>query len=155
MITRFGMSEDFGMVALETVTNQYLGGDTSLACSPETAKRIDQMVIDEVHREYQKAKALLMTHTDALHELAEHLLKEETITGKQFMVILNKYLAPEQTEVTPKDTEEVDEVKKIPTEGKHNIAASTRKEEAVVKETPHEEAPVKEEAPTQEDTPSA
>jgi cell division protease FtsH len=90
MITRFGMDDGIGMVALETVNSPYLGGDTSLACSAETAARIDQLVIEEVQREYQKAKKLLTENTDKLHELAEYLLKEETITGTQFMEILKR-----------------------------------------------------------------
>lgn len=88
MITRFGMSEDFGMVALETVTNQYLGGDTSLACSNETASLIDQRVVDLVKRQYEKAKILLSDNKAKLHELAKYLYERETITGEEFMQIL-------------------------------------------------------------------
>ena len=94
MITRYGMSDEFGMVALETVTNKYLGGDTSLACSEETASRIDQMVVQEVQKEYAKAKDLISSHMGKLHELAKYLYERETITGEEFMSILNK--KPEQ-----------------------------------------------------------
>lgn len=89
MITRYGMSEDFGMVALETVTNQYLGGDTSLACSQDTAKEIDKKVIETVKAQYEKAKQLLTENKARLHELAKYLYDEETITGEEFMKILN------------------------------------------------------------------
>lgn len=89
MITRYGMSEDFGMVALETVNNQYLGGDTSLACSQDTAKEIDRKVIETVKTQYEKAKQLLTENKAKLHELAKYLYDEETITGEEFMKILN------------------------------------------------------------------
>ena len=88
MITRYGMSGQFGMVALETVTNQYLGGDTSLACSPETAKEIDDEVIATVKAQYEKAKEILAQNEAKLHELAAYLLEKETITGEEFMKIL-------------------------------------------------------------------
>ncbi len=90
MITRYGMSDEFGMVALETVKNQYLGGDTSLACSEETSARIDQMVVDLVQKQYNKAKDLLSSHISKLHELAKYLYEKETITGEEFMEILNR-----------------------------------------------------------------
>jgi cell division protease FtsH len=90
MITRFGMDDEIGMVALETVNSPYLGVDTSLACSAETSAKIDKLVIAEVQREYNKAKKLLSANKDKLDELAEYLLREETITGKQFMEILKK-----------------------------------------------------------------
>ena len=90
MITRYGMSDEFGMVALETVKNQYLGGDTSLACSEETSARIDQMVVDLVQKQYSKAKDLLSSHISKLHELAKYLYEKETITGEEFMEILNR-----------------------------------------------------------------
>ncbi|MDY2628481.1 MAG: ATP-dependent zinc metalloprotease FtsH [Lachnospiraceae bacterium] len=88
MITRFGMNEEFGMVALETVSNQYLGGDSSLACSPETATSIDKKVIDLVHIQYEKAYKLLSENKMKLHELAKFLYEKETITGEEFMEIL-------------------------------------------------------------------
>lgn len=89
MITRYGMSEEFGMVALETVNNQYLGGDTSLACSDDTAKEIDKKVIETVRIQYEKARELLSENMDKLHELAKYLYEKETITGEEFMKILN------------------------------------------------------------------
>ena len=90
MVTRYGMSDQFGMVALETVTNQYLGGDTSLACSPETAKAIDDEVIKTVKAQYEKAMGILKDHAAKLNELAGYLLEKETITGEEFMEILNR-----------------------------------------------------------------
>ena len=90
MVTRYGMSDQFGMVALETVTNQYLGGDTSLACSPETAKAIDDEVIATVKAQYEKAMRILRDHAAKLNELAGYLLEKETITGEEFMEILNR-----------------------------------------------------------------
>ena len=90
MVTRYGMSDQFGMVALETVTNQYLGGDTSLACSPETAKAIDDEVIATVKAQYEKAMGILRDHAAKLNELAGCLLEKETITGEEFMEILNR-----------------------------------------------------------------
>ncbi len=88
MVTRYGMSDQFGMVALETVTNQYLGGDTSLACSPDTAKVIDEEVVELVKSAYRKAKELLSENQEKLHEIAAYLLEKETITGEEFMDIL-------------------------------------------------------------------
>ena len=90
MVTRYGMSDEFGMVALETVTNQYLGGDTSLACSSETAKAIDDEVIATVKAQYEKAMGILRDHAAKLNELAGYLLEKETITGEEFMEILNR-----------------------------------------------------------------
>ena len=89
MITRYGMSDDFDMVALETVTNQYLGGDASLACSAETQPRIDQQVVALVKREHQKALDILRENRTKLDELANFLYEKETITGEEFMGILN------------------------------------------------------------------
>ena len=90
MVTRYGMTDQFDMVALETVTNQYMGGDTSLTCAPETSARIDQMVVDTVKDQHQKALELLRGHEDKLHELAKFLCEKETITGEEFMAILNR-----------------------------------------------------------------
>ena len=90
MVTRYGMSETFDMVALETVTNQYLGGDTSLACSPDTAKLIDEEVIKIVREQHQKALQILKENEGKLHEIAEYLLDKETITGEEFMDIFHK-----------------------------------------------------------------
>jgi len=89
MLTRYGMSDEFGMVALETVTNQYLGGDTSLACSPETQAKIDRLVVDLVERQHQKAVKILQDDRQKLDELARFLHEKETITGEEFMSILN------------------------------------------------------------------
>ena len=90
MITRFGMSEEFGMVALETVTNQYLGGDTSLACSNETASKVDAAVIAVVKEAHEKAVNILRENMDQLDEIAAYLLEKETITGEEFMEILQR-----------------------------------------------------------------
>ena len=90
MITRYGMSPDFDMVALETVQNQYLGGDTSLACSAETAAKIDQQVVELVKRQHEKASQILSENRKKLDELAQYLYEKETITGDEFMEILNK-----------------------------------------------------------------
>ena len=89
MLTRYGMSDEFGMVALETVTNQYLGGDASLACSPETQTKIDRLVVDLVERQHQKALQILRDDRQKLDELARFLHEKETITGEEFMSILN------------------------------------------------------------------
>ena len=89
MITRYGMSEDFDMVALETVTNQYLGGDASLACSAETQTQIDRQVVELVKKQHNKAIQLLMDNREKLNELTEFLYDRETITGEEFMQILN------------------------------------------------------------------
>lgn len=89
MITRFGMSDTFGMVALETLSNQYLGGDTSLACSMETATKIDQEVMAMIKQAHDKAKDLLMANREKMDEIAEYLLEKETITGEEFMHILH------------------------------------------------------------------
>ena len=90
MITRYGMSRKFDMVALETVQNQYLGGDTSLACSVETAAKIDQEVVDTVRTAHEKAIGILQENMEALHRLAHYLLEKETITGEEFMDLLEK-----------------------------------------------------------------
>ena len=90
MITRYGMSEDFDMVALETVSNQYLGGDASLACAADTASIIDQKVITLVKEQHQKALQILQDNLPKLHELAKYLYEKETITGEEFMDILNR-----------------------------------------------------------------
>lgn len=89
MVTRFGMSEEFGMVALETMSNQYLGGDASLACSPETATEIDRKVVALVKEQYAKAENLLRTHMKELNSLAQYLYQYETITGDEFMDVLH------------------------------------------------------------------
>ena len=88
MITRYGMSAEFDMVAMETVTNQYLGGDTSLACSADTQKEIDRKVVELVKKQHEKARKILEENREKLDELAAFLYEKETITGEQFMEIL-------------------------------------------------------------------
>ena len=89
MITRYGMSKDFGMVAMETVNNQYLGGDSSLSCSAQTQSKIDEEVVALVKQQYDKAVKILMDNREKLTELSEFLYQKETITGEEFMEILN------------------------------------------------------------------
>ncbi len=98
MISRFGMSEDFGMVAFETVTNQYLGGDVALMCSESTSARIDAMVVALVKKAYERAVEIIKTNMPKLHELAKYLYEKETITGEEFMEILNR--KPEELTAT-------------------------------------------------------
>ncbi len=98
MVTRYGMSEKFGMVALETVSNQYLGGDSSLACSNETAANIDKAVIAMVKEAHDKAVGILQENMEKLDEIATYLLEKETITGEEFMTILNKEKDSEKEE---------------------------------------------------------
>ena len=90
MVTRLGMSDTFGMTALETVNNQYLGGDTSLACSAETAAKVDEEVVKLIRKAHDEAKELLKNNMSKLHELAKYLYDHETITGEEFMEILQK-----------------------------------------------------------------
>ena len=90
MITRYGMSDEFDMVALETVTNQYLGGDTSLACSADTQREIDREVVELVKKQHEKSEKILSDNREKLDELAKYLYEKETITGEEFMNILNK-----------------------------------------------------------------
>ena len=90
MVTRLGMSKTFDMMALETVSNQYLGGDASLTCSPETAAKIDEEVLELIRSAHEKAIAILKENMEKLHELAHYLLERETITGEEFMEILKK-----------------------------------------------------------------
>ena len=97
MITRYGMSDEFGMVAMETVSNQYLGGDTSLACSPDTATAIDRQVVDVVRAQHDKAVSLLKNNMASLNRVAEYLYREETITGEQFMALLRGLPEPGET----------------------------------------------------------
>lgn len=100
MITRYGMSEQFGMVALETVGNQYLGGDTALACSADTATKVDEEVIKLVKRAYDKAVDILKANEEKLAELASYLLEKETITGEEFMAILKNEKEKESEVIT-------------------------------------------------------
>ena len=99
MITRFGMSDEFDMVAMETVTNQYLGGDTSLACSAETAALIDRKVVEVVKTEHDKARKLISENIRKLHEIAKFLYEKETITGEEFMEVLDRPLEAAETTV--------------------------------------------------------
>ena len=96
MLTRYGMSKDFDMVALETVNNQYLGGDTSLACSAQTQREIDQKVVELVKAQHEKAVRILTDNRAKLDELAQYLYQKETITGEEFMEILNREPAQAQ-----------------------------------------------------------
>ena len=90
MIARYGMSDDFDMVAFETVTNQYLGGDASLACSAETQQRIDREVVELVRAQHAKARRLLEENRAALDKLSDYLYEKETITGEEFMQLLHQ-----------------------------------------------------------------
>lgn len=90
MITRYGMSEDFDMVAMENVSNQYLGGDASLACSFETQTLLDKKVVELVKKQHEKALTILKENMPKLHELAKYLYEHETITGEEFMKILQE-----------------------------------------------------------------
>ena len=106
MITRYGMADDIGMVAMEQIQNQYLGGDASLTCSPETQTKIDQMTVDLVRKQHDKAYALLNTNINKLHEITKYLYEKETISGTEFMEILNrKEIDP--SVVAPAESEEV------------------------------------------------
>ncbi len=97
MITRYGMSDEFGMVAMETVSNQYLGGDASLACSPDTATAIDRQVVEVIRAQHEKAVNLLKSNMASLNRVAEFLYREETITGEQFMSLLRGLPEPGDT----------------------------------------------------------
>ena len=90
LITRYGMTDEFDMVALETVRNQYLGGDASLACAADTASRVDQRVVEIVKEAHEKARRILRENEPQLHRLAAHLLEKETITGEEFMALLHQ-----------------------------------------------------------------
>ena len=90
MITRYGMSSEFGMVAMETETNKYLGGDTSLSCAEQTQREIDRQVVELVKKQHEKAIDIIKADRDKLDELAAFLYEKETITGEQFMEILEK-----------------------------------------------------------------
>ena len=98
MLTRYGMSKEFDMVALETVNNQYLGGDTSLACSAQTQREIDQKVVELVKAQHEKAVRILTDNRAKLDELAQYLYQKETITGEEFMDILNRDSAENKPE---------------------------------------------------------
>lgn len=124
MITRYGMSDRFGMVALETQANPYLGGDSSLSCSPETAAHIDDMVVNAVKEAYDKAMNLLRENQGKLHELAKYLYDRETITGDEFMEILNRRDLAD-TEIRNEDAENENYGN---TESGENTAAKLRTE---------------------------
>ena len=100
MITRLGMSETFGMVALETQSNQYLGGDTQLACSNETAALVDEEVVALNKKAYNEAKELLEKNRSKLHTLAKYLYEKETITGEEFMNLLSSEINAENEDKT-------------------------------------------------------
>lgn len=110
MVTRYGMSDEFDMMALETITNQYLGGDAQLACGPDTAAKIDKEVLDIIKSAHQKATNILSENLDKMHELAEYLMEKETITGDEFMNILENKIPdePRKTEEKIKVSEEVE-----------------------------------------------
>ena len=112
MITRYGMSDEFDMVAMETVTNQYLGGDTSLACSAETQALIDRKVVELVRTQHEKALKILRGSKAKLDEIAEYLYFKETITGDEFMAILNRKPEPGRIGTAaaagPEEQEDVD-----------------------------------------------
>ncbi|MBR1685905.1 MAG: cell division protein FtsH, partial [Clostridia bacterium] len=101
MVTRLGMTEEFGMTALETVNNRYLGGDTTLACSEDTSARIDRAVMSIIQKAHEDALAILRKDEKILHELAAYLLERETITGEEFMRILEKADNEKQLEQLP------------------------------------------------------
>ena len=101
MITRFGMSNEFGMVALETLSNQYLGGDASLACSQDTSSQIDELVVQLVKTQYEKAENLLRAHMSELNRIAQYLYDHETITGEEFMSLLDEQTKLEGTKEKP------------------------------------------------------
>jgi len=103
MISQYGMCDDFGMVALETNGSQYLGGNTSFLCSPETQRQIDQTAVQIIHTQYERAKAMLQENMAKLHEIAKFLYEHETITGEEFMHILTQpisQLPQQETEET-------------------------------------------------------
>lgn len=102
LITRYGMTEDFDMVALETVNNAYLGGDASLACSEQTASRVDAKVVEIVQEQHKKAYKLLADNRRKLDEIAQYLYEKETISGEEFMRILNAQ--PQLPAATPADS---------------------------------------------------
>ena len=138
MVTRYGMSEEFDMMALETVTNQYLGGDTSLMCSPEASAKIDKEVLNIIKSAHDKARKILEENIDKLHELSEFLLEKETITGEEFMEILNDKSVDEvkeehdAKEEAKKEAERI-EVQKAQEEEKRAIEQQKRIEDELQK----------------------
>ncbi len=109
MVTRLGMSENFGMMALETVSNQYLGGDASLACSPETATKIDNEVMEIIRSAHETATSILKDNIDKMHELAAYLMEKETITGEEFMEILEGEKIVNNEQLTVNNIEDSEE----------------------------------------------
>ena len=138
MVTRYGMSEEFDMMALKTVTNQYLGGDTSLMCSPEASAKIDKEVLNIIKSAHDKARKILEENIDKLHELSEFLLEKETITGEEFMEILNGKSVDEvkeehdAKEEAKKEAERI-EVQKAQEEEKRAIEQQKRIEDELQK----------------------
>ena len=138
MVTRYGMREEFDMMALETVTNQYLGGDTSLMCSPEASAKIDKEVLNIIKSAHDKARKILEENIDKLHELSEFLLEKETITGEEFMEILNGKSVDEvkeehdAKEEAKKEAERI-EVQKAQEEEKRAIEQQKRIEDELQK----------------------
>lgn len=135
MITRFGMSDEFGMVAMETLSNKYLGGDTTLACSELTSGKIDELVVKIVAKQYEKAKKLISDNISKLHELAKYLYEKETITGDEFMEILNR---PTKSSVIAENN--IDEESRSDDNKKANDDSSDEKKDNAVKETADNEA---------------
>ena len=127
MVTRYGMSEEFDMMALETVTNQYLGGDASLMCSPEASAKIDREVLSIIKSAHNKARQILEENIDKLHEHSNYLLEKETITGEEFMAILNG----KPVEEVEKDSEEKEIAEEILTELEENNKEEVKIEEGI------------------------
>ena len=148
MITRYGMSDEFDMVAMETVTNQYLGGDTSLACSAETQALIDRKVVELVRRQHEKALKILRDNKRKLDEIAEYLYFKETITGEEFMAILNRKPEPRRIGTA----EEAAAEEEIPAAGQN---AAVEETPAAEQDASVEEAPAAGQNAAVEETPAA
>ncbi len=133
MITRFGMSDEFGMVAMETLSNKYLGGDTTLACSELTSGKIDELVVKIVAKQYDKAKKLISDNISKLHELAKYLYEKETITGDEFMEILNR---PAENSITGNNADS--ESTSDDNEGAYNASSDGQRDDAVNKKADNE-----------------
>ncbi len=133
MITRFGMSDEFGMVAMETLSNKYLGGDTTLACSELTSGKIDELVVKIVAKRYEKAKKLISDNISKLHELAKYLYEKETITGDEFMEILNR---PAENSITENNADS--ESTSDDNEGAYNASSDGQRDDAVNKKADNE-----------------
>ncbi len=133
MITRFGMSDEFGMVAMETLSNKYLGGDTTLACSELTSGKIDELVVKIVAKQYEKAKKLISDNISKLHELAKYLYEKETITGDEFMEILNR---PAENSITGNNADS--ESTSDDNEGAYNASSDEQRDDTVNKTADNE-----------------